>query len=52
MLRNLDGLETVECELPAHLVNQARLDDLARWWVGEPNGFLDGALELRRSEAR
>ena len=51
-LRNFDGLETVECELPAHLVNQSRLDELARWWVGEPNRFLDGAIGVRRVEAR
>jgi len=51
-LRNLDGLETVDCELPAHLVNQARLDELARWWVGEPHRFLDDAQALRRTEAR
>src|SRR4051812_22215541 len=52
MLRNLDGLETVECFLPPHEVDQARLDQLARWWVGEPNTFLDGAREVRRIEAR
>ncbi len=51
-LRNLDGLESVDCEFPAHEISQARLDDLARWWVGEPNRFLEGALELKRSEAR
>ncbi|MFO1270292.1 MAG: hypothetical protein U1F50_01180 [Rubrivivax sp.] len=51
-LRNLDGLESVDCEFPAHEITQARLDDLARWWVGEPNRFLEGALELRRTEAR
>ena len=51
-LRNLDGLETVDCEFAAHQVNQARLDELARWWVGEPNRFTEGALGLRRTEAR
>jgi len=51
-VRNLDGLETVECEFAAHLVTQARLDELARWWVGEPHRFLDGAAGLRRIEAR
>jgi hypothetical protein len=51
-LRNLEGLETLECEFPAHAVTQARLDELARWWVGEPNRFLDGARDVRRVEAR
>jgi hypothetical protein len=51
-LHNLDGLETVECEFPAHEVSQARLDELARWWVGQPHRFLDGAQALRRQEPR
>ena len=50
---NLDDLETVECEFPPHEVGQTRrLDELARWWLGEPNRFLDGAAQLRRIEAR
>lgn len=51
-LRNLDGLETVTCRFPAHDVGQARLDELARWCVGQPHRFLDGAQALRRVEAR
>jgi hypothetical protein len=51
-LRNLDGLETVDCSFPAHAVTQARLDELARWWLGEPHRFLDEAQDLRRVEAR
>ncbi len=51
-LRNLDGLETVTCEFEPHLVTQARLDELGRWWIGEPNRFLEGAAGLRRIEAR
>jgi hypothetical protein len=50
---NLDELETVECEFAPHEVGQSRrLDELARWWLGEPNRFLDGAAQLRRIEAR
>ena len=50
---NLDDLETVECEFAPHEVGQTRrLDELARWWLGEPNRFLDGAAQLRRIEAR
>ena len=51
-LRNLDGLETVDCSFHAHAVTQARLDELARWWLGEPHRFLDEAQGLRRVEAR
>jgi len=51
-LRNLDGLESVECSFPPYAVDQSRLDELARWWVGQPQRFLDGALEVRRVEAR
>lgn len=51
-LRNLDGLETVECEFPAHAVTQGKLDELARWWVGEPHRFLDGAAALKRNAVR
>lgn len=51
-LRNLDGLESIVCDFPAHALDQARLDELARWWVGEPNRFLAGALDLRRIEPR
>ena len=50
---NLDDLETVECEFAPHEVGQTRrLDELTRWWLGEPNRFLEGASHLRRIEAR
>lgn len=48
---NFDALETMTLELPATEVGAARLDELARWLLGEPHRFLDGALELRRIEA-
>lgn len=51
-LSNIEGLETVECEFAPHLVGQRRLDELARWWLGQPNRFLDGAGEVRRIEAK
>ena len=41
-LVNLDGLETVHVEFPAFEIGSARLDELARWIVGEPNNFLKG----------
>lgn len=50
-LVNLDGFETVTLELPAFEVGSGRLDELARWIVGEPNAFLTGAQGLRRVEA-
>lgn len=50
--RNLDGLETVEVEFAAHEITQARMDELARWWVGEPHRFFDHALAVKRVEAR
>jgi len=27
-----------------------RLDELAKWWMGQPHRFLDGALEVQRTE--
>lgn len=49
-LVNLDGFETVSVSFPAFEVGSARLDELARWIVGEPNRFLDGGHDLRRIE--
>lgn len=48
---NLDGFETVTVQFPAFEVGSARLDDLARWIVGETNGFLRDGHQLRRIEA-
>jgi hypothetical protein len=50
-LINLDGFETVNVEFPAFEVGNARLDELARWLMGEPNHFLKDGLNLRRVEA-
>lgn len=50
-LVNLDGFETVNVEFPAFEVGNARLDELARWLMGEPNNFLKDGLNLRRVEA-
>ena len=47
---NLDGFETVTVSFPAFEVGSARLDDLARWIVGEPNDFLRDGQHLRRVE--
>lgn len=50
-LVNLDGFETVDVAFPATEVGSARLDELARWLLGEPHRFLDGGQDLRRTEA-
>ena len=47
---NLEGFETVSVQFPAFEVGSQRLDDLARWIVGEPSGFLRGGQQLRRVE--
>lgn len=50
-LTNLDGFEMVTVDFPAFEVGSTRLDNLARWIVGEPHGFLTGGQALRRTEA-
>lgn len=49
---NLDALETVTAEFPAHAVTTGLLDELARWLTGEMNhGFLKAAENVKRVEA-
>lgn len=50
VLRNFDGLATLTATFAAHEVTTARLDDLAKWWLGEPQRFVDGAFALQRTE--
>jgi hypothetical protein len=50
-LVNLDGFETVTVEFAAFEVGTGRMDELARWIMGEPHGFLTGGQALRRVEA-
>ena len=38
--RNLEGLATIGIEFAAADVDTALLDELARWWLGRPNGFV------------
>ena len=52
VVRNFDGLESVEGELTPVQMTQQRLDELAKWWMGQPHRFLDGAQNLRRQEPR
>ena len=50
-LVNLDGFEAVTVEFPAFAVGRSRLDELARWLMGEPHTFLEDGQALRRVEA-
>jgi len=50
-LTNFDGFETVTVDFPAFEIGTARLDELARWLVGEPHAFLKEGHNLRRVEA-
>ena len=49
-VRNLEGFETVTVRFPAFEVGNQRLDELAKWIVGEPNAFLSGGQDMRRVE--
>ena len=48
---NFDGFETLTVEFAAIEITTARLDELARWLVGEPHQFLKDGQQLRRVEA-
>jgi hypothetical protein len=50
-LVNLDGFETVTVEFAAFEIGTGRMDELARWLLGEPHAFLRGGQALRRVEA-
>lgn len=49
-LTNIEDFDTVWATWPAAEVHAGRLDELARWIVGEPHRFLEGAQHLRRVE--
>jgi hypothetical protein len=50
-LQNLDGFETVTVDFPAIEIGSARLDELARWLVGQPHAFLKDGQNVRRMQA-
>lgn len=52
VIQNFDGLLTTKATFDAEQITSARLDELAKWWVGEPHRFLDGAVEVLRIEPR
>jgi hypothetical protein len=49
-IQNLDGLATIKASFAAQEVTTARLDELAKWWVGQPQHFLEGAQGVQRIE--
>ena len=44
---NLDGLGSVNLEFAATDVDVALLDELAKWWLGRPSGFLAAGRVVR-----
>lgn len=50
--RNLDGLSTLFVEFDAVRVDAALLDELAKWWLGEPNGFVAAGRIVRIVDPR
>ena len=44
---NLEGLASMSLEFAAIDVDVALLDELARWWLGRPNGFLAAGRVVR-----
>lgn len=50
-LRNVEGFETTSAQWSAIDVGSQRLDELARWLVGQPHAFLRDAIDLRRVPA-
>lgn len=50
VVQNLDGLATIQATFAAQQMSTERLDELAKWWVGQPHRFLEGALAVQRIE--
>jgi hypothetical protein len=50
-INNIDGFDTVTLTFSPAQINTARLDELAKWIVGQPHRFFDAASDLRRVEA-
>jgi hypothetical protein len=51
-IQNLDGLGSVVAQFNALEIGSKRLDELAKWLVGQPHDFLAGALSVRQIEPR
>ena len=49
---NFEGLATLVVEFPAFEVGTGLLDELAKWWLGEPNGFVAAGRIVKVVEPR
>lgn len=49
-VQNFESLATVVVEFAAEAVDADLLDELAKWWLGEPNRFLSNGRIVRRIE--
>ncbi len=49
---NLDGLATLVVEFKAFEVGTRLLDELSKWWLGEPNGFVAAGTLVKVVEPR
>lgn len=49
---NLEGLSTLVVEFAAVAVNTALLDELSKWWLGEPNGFVSAGRIVKIVDPR
>jgi hypothetical protein len=49
---NFDGLESMVVEFPAASVDTALLDELAKWWLGEPHRFTAPGKIVRMIDPR
>ena len=50
--QNFEGLNTLVVEFPAFDVTLALLDELAKWWLGDPNGFVASGRVVKLIEPR
>jgi hypothetical protein len=49
---NFDRLESLIVEFPAQQVGTELLDELAKWWLGEPNTFTSSGQIVQIIEPR
>jgi hypothetical protein len=49
---NFEQLESLVIEFDAKAVDQALLDELSKWWLGEPNGFRNAGQLVQVLEPR
>jgi hypothetical protein len=49
---NFDGLQSIVLEFTANDVDTALLDELSKWWLGEPHGFMQAGRIVRFLDPR